>query len=717
VHVLPCDLSNSEDVEKLVPAAEAAMEKVDILVNNAGLNRDALFVRIKDEDWDKVLAVDLTAAFRLSRAAEEIERQFQEEFLPQYRREVRMREVVDFRRLSVPELVALCADWVNRFVTQTYVRASVINIAAEYFMNIAKRELEKHGENPATYLAHAPHTVVHQAMSLLPLIREKQRSIQEFLELFGHRAPQDFELSMPRYREDLDLVAKMADRSGFYEEEREGALPLPEHSVLQLAVNRARRLQTLKEEARHHCLRDLALLRQLVLELDRQLDLGGNIFYLELEQVLRLADASFMNEAFKLALLRRQEAPKVEETPPVELSLARIETFGLELELTGRQEGDAATLRGIRISGAGEGVGRVRVLAAAEEIDLFQEGEVLVTRFTDPTWTPVFSLASGVVTEVGGWLSHAAILARELGFPGIVGVANATRRLQTGDLIRLHQDGTVEISQHNRRGDLRYPLNREITLRWGHLFAPGRLLNISQSGLLVRVGPKALSDLPIGGLAHAILLPEEPEAELRVVRQTDDCLGLQFREKIPAELIKRLRGTTLEEELTRVRAAEGRLLKATLEVHYEAEFEALLQKILATTTSLLEADRSSLFIYDEGSHELYSVVAEGTGGRQIRFPSHLGIAGAVFTTGDLVNIPDAYKDSRFNPEVDKATGYRTHSLIACPVMSVGKRPVGVIQVLNKLDGSFTAEDEKILRQYAEQAAIALQNARHRQGGG
>jgi 3-oxoacyl-[acyl-carrier protein] reductase len=68
-HVLPCDLSNAEQVEALIPAAEAAMERVDILVNNAGLNRDALFVRLKDEDWDKVIAVDLTAAFRLSRAA------------------------------------------------------------------------------------------------------------------------------------------------------------------------------------------------------------------------------------------------------------------------------------------------------------------------------------------------------------------------------------------------------------------------------------------------------------------------------------------------------------------------------------------------------------------------------------------------------------------------------------------------------------------------
>jgi 3-oxoacyl-[acyl-carrier protein] reductase len=69
VHVLPCNLAKSDEVEALIPAAEAAMQRVDILVNNAGLNRDALFVRLKDEDWDQVMAVDLTAAFRLSRAA------------------------------------------------------------------------------------------------------------------------------------------------------------------------------------------------------------------------------------------------------------------------------------------------------------------------------------------------------------------------------------------------------------------------------------------------------------------------------------------------------------------------------------------------------------------------------------------------------------------------------------------------------------------------
>jgi 3-oxoacyl-[acyl-carrier protein] reductase len=69
VQVFPCDLADKEEVESLLPAAEAAMGRVDILVNNAGITRDNIFMRLKDEDWDEVLAVDLSAAFRLARAA------------------------------------------------------------------------------------------------------------------------------------------------------------------------------------------------------------------------------------------------------------------------------------------------------------------------------------------------------------------------------------------------------------------------------------------------------------------------------------------------------------------------------------------------------------------------------------------------------------------------------------------------------------------------
>ncbi len=69
VHVLPCDLANAAEVEKLIPSAEEKMEKLDILVANAGVTKDNLFVQLKDEDWDAVIAINLTATFRLSRAA------------------------------------------------------------------------------------------------------------------------------------------------------------------------------------------------------------------------------------------------------------------------------------------------------------------------------------------------------------------------------------------------------------------------------------------------------------------------------------------------------------------------------------------------------------------------------------------------------------------------------------------------------------------------
>jgi 3-oxoacyl-[acyl-carrier protein] reductase len=68
VHIVPCNLGDREQVEALVPHAEKAMGQIDVLVNNAGITRDGLFMRMKDEDWDEVLAVNLTSAFRLSRA-------------------------------------------------------------------------------------------------------------------------------------------------------------------------------------------------------------------------------------------------------------------------------------------------------------------------------------------------------------------------------------------------------------------------------------------------------------------------------------------------------------------------------------------------------------------------------------------------------------------------------------------------------------------------
>ena len=95
---------------------------------------------------------------------------------------------------------------------------------------------------------------------------------------------------------------------------------------------------------------------------------------------------------------------------------------------------------------AGVVEGRARVLAAAEEGAQLQPGEILVTTVTNVGWTPLFPRAAAVVTDVGAPLSHAAIVARELGIPAVVGCGNATMRLHTGDRVRVDGGrGVVEL--------------------------------------------------------------------------------------------------------------------------------------------------------------------------------------------------------------------------------------------------------------------------------
>ncbi|MGR8918809.1 MAG: GAF domain-containing protein [Gammaproteobacteria bacterium] len=156
---------------------------------------------------------------------------------------------------------------------------------------------------------------------------------------------------------------------------------------------------------------------------------------------------------------------------------------------------------------------------------------------------------------------------------------------------------------------------------------------------------------------------------------------------------------------------EARILEVTQAVSSELNIEKLLRRIIGIATDLLDAERSTLFLHDPTTNELWSRVAEGMSEREIRFPANIGIAGEVFTTGKAVNIPDAYADSRFNPEVDRKTGYRTRSILCVPVTNKHGVAVGVVQVLNRRGGPFRPRDERRLEMLAGQSAIALDNAR------
>ncbi len=142
----------------------------------------------------------------------------------------------------------------------------------------------------------------------------------------------------------------------------------------------------------------------------------------------------------------------------------------------------------------------------------------------------------------------------------------------------------------------------------------------------------------------------------------------------------------------------------------ERDIDRLLQKIMQKTMELMDAERTTLFLVDEANGQLWSKVAQGPALKEIRIPLGAGIAGLVATTGEIVNIPDAYQDPRFNPEVDRATGYRTRTILCIPMKSREGKILGVIQVLNKRQGIFTREDEQVLDALESQAAIAVQNA-------
>jgi pyruvate,water dikinase len=304
-----------------------------------------------------------------------------------------------------------------------------------------------------------------------------RRALQSFLDLYGDRAVREAELSTPRWREDprpvltmvrvalrgdaRDVEPALARAKAHADAEMQKLLPrlgILEQTLVRHLVARAQKAARLRERMRTWVTRVLGMLREAVLDADRRLlrlcpDLesdhralvaGGSplasvnaAFFLTIDELVSALRASRTDlaplvRARRAELARDQARPDPPPTftgapPPVELPASG---------------GD--TLRGLPAS-AGVVEGRARVLAGVGSMGELEPGEVLVVHATDVGWTPLFLLAAGVVTELGGPLSHAAVVAREFGVPSVVNVAGATRAIRTGDRVRVDGDrGIVE---------------------------------------------------------------------------------------------------------------------------------------------------------------------------------------------------------------------------------------------------------------------------------
>ncbi len=156
------------------------------------------------------------------------------------------------------------------------------------------------------------------------------------------------------------------------------------------------------------------------------------------------------------------------------------------------------------------------------------------------------------------------------------------------------------------------------------------------------------------------------------------------------------------------------LLRATQTLGQSLDLEATLQIVMEQARILMQADRSTLFLYRKEMSELWTKVAaaaDGTNLIEIRIPANRGIAGYVASTGEALNISDAYKDPRFDPTTDRKTGYVTRNILCLPVFNSANELIGVTQLINKQQSSFTASDEEFMRAFNIQAGIALENAR------
>lgn len=388
---------------------------------------------------------------RLRRRQAGIEAHFRNEVAAQLARDVEVLAVAEPARLETGALLRLARSLVQRFVEESHVEAEIVNILAEHAMSDARRALVAAGEEPARWLTGAGETMVQRAIREAILMPERLRA-DHLRRQLGHRAPLDYELAQPRFAEDpaglQQFVAALSVT---------GAMPprLPARGgdrrldgALAARVATARRLQTLKEDAKHVVLRQLAEVRRVLLAIDARYALGGRIFDLTLEEMLWLDEAD-PGEIIGIADARRALAAEVAGAPLLAAAVTLVDLETASGQGAGVSAAGGGALAGTRVAGRGIAEGRALVVPAAvaesgSAPPGFRDGDILVTPMVHPAWLPYVLRAGGVVSQTGGWLSHMAIVARERDIAMVVG-ATGLEQIADGARLRLHADGRIEV--------------------------------------------------------------------------------------------------------------------------------------------------------------------------------------------------------------------------------------------------------------------------------
>ena len=165
----------------------------------------------------------------------------------------------------------------------------------------------------------------------------------------------------------------------------------------------------------------------------------------------------------------------------------------------------------------------------------------------------------------------------------------------------------------------------------------------------------------------------------------------------------------LERAVTRQNERFTAVIEVGSQLSAARDVDALLRTVMDRLTGLLDAEAATLFMHDTRTNELWSRVVKGASIKELRLPVSAGIAGHVFGTGKTLMLGDAYADPRFNPDIDRQSGFRTKSIIAAPLRHVSGRVLGVLEVLHRKVDAFSSDDRSLVEGVATQIAAVLDN--------
>jgi pyruvate,water dikinase len=299
-------------------------------------------------------------------------------------------------------------------------------------------------------------------------------SHEEYLRQYGHRGTHENELAEPRPYEDPDwldrqlaglespanvtaLLAKREAEFAAAQEEVARQLPPKKAQAIKRRIDEITKTNTLREATRSELTRLVAVIREWFLRAGELTGLDDGVFFLVVDEVIAVLSGDTSSVSNIPA--RREAYEKYKALPPLPAWIRghfdpfqwaadpnrRMDVFDPHASVSSAAPSTDNVIKG-HPGSAGRVEGIVRRIDSPDEGDQLQPGEILVASTTNVGWTPLFPRAAAVITDIGGSLSHAAIVARELGIPAVVGCGDATIRLKTGDWVRVDGgQGVIEI--------------------------------------------------------------------------------------------------------------------------------------------------------------------------------------------------------------------------------------------------------------------------------